>query len=85
LITVKCLGHIGTSVGSKEVQLRAEKIEAVAIVEELRSLCGNADPGFTRYNTLILVEEGEAFVPASAKRTIRDGEKLVLIPVSHGG
>jgi hypothetical protein len=32
-----------------------------------------------------MVEDGEAFVPASVKRVVRSGQKVVLIPFSHGG
>jgi molybdopterin converting factor small subunit len=85
LINVKCLGHIGTSVGSKELTLELSEIEASELVEKVRGLSREADPGFTRYNTIILVEDGEAFVPAGASRTIRAGENVALIPFSHGG
>ena len=85
MITVRCLGHIGTSVGAKEVQLTDEMLDAEEIVTRLRALSTEADPGFTKYNTLVMVEDGEAFVPASGKRVVRSGQKVVLIPFSHGG
>ncbi|MGD0477975.1 MAG: hypothetical protein ABSB29_07405 [Nitrososphaerales archaeon] len=85
MITVRCLGHIGTSVGAKEVQLTDEALDAEEIVARLRALSTEADPGFTKYNTLVMVEDGEAFVPASVKRVVKSGQKVVLIPFSHGG
>jgi molybdopterin converting factor small subunit len=85
LISVRCLGHIGTSVGSKEVELKAEALDAEEIVARVRALSVEAEPGFTKYNTLVMVEDGEAFVPASSKRVVRSGQKVVLIPFSHGG
>ncbi len=85
MIRVKCLGHIGSSVGAKEVQLEDAEIEAVEIVERMRKISGQSDPGFTKYNTLVLVEDGEAFVPASVSRKVKGGEEVVLIPFSHGG
>ena len=85
MIRVKCLGHIGTSVGAREVELQEDIMDAAEVVERLRSLSPEADPGFTKYNTLVLVEDGEAFVPAGAKRTVRNGDNVVLIPFSHGG
>ncbi len=85
MITVRCLGHIGTSVGAKEVQLADEALDAEEIVARLRALSTEAEPGFTKYNTLVMVEDGEAFVPASAKRVVKSGQKVVLIPFSHGG
>ena len=85
MIRVRCLGHIGTSVGAKEVELQEDLIDAADIVERLRSLSKEAEPGFTKYNTLVLVEDGEAFVPAEAKRMVHKGQCVVLIPFSHGG
>ncbi len=85
MILVTCLGHIGTSVGAKEVELEGSELDASEIVERLRTLSREADPGFTKYNTLMLVEDGEAFVPAGAARRVKSGEKVVLIPFSHGG
>jgi molybdopterin converting factor small subunit len=85
LILVRCLGHIGTSVGAKEVVLEGSEVDAAEIVERLRALSGKEDPGFTKYNTLVMVEDGEAFVPAGAGRRVKSGERVVLIPFSHGG
>ncbi len=85
MIRVRCLGHIGTSVGAKEVQLEGEDLEVTDIVERLRGLAQGGDPGFTKYNTLVMVEDGEAFVPASVNRRVKDGEQVVVIPFSHGG
>jgi molybdopterin converting factor small subunit len=85
LINVRCLGHIQTSVGSREVSLEGPELEASEIVERLRTMSGKEDPGFTKYNTLVMVESGEAFVTASVRRVVKDGEKVVLIPFSHGG
>lgn len=85
MIEVTCLGHIGTSVGVKTVHLADEALDAEEIVARLRALSTEADPGFTKYNTLVMVEDGEAFVPASVKRVVKGGQRVVLIPFSHGG
>jgi molybdopterin converting factor small subunit len=85
MIRVRCLGHIAGSVGSKEVELQDAELDAVEIVERLRKISGRADPGFTRYNTLIMIGDGEAFVPATGAGKVREGEEVVLIPFSHGG
>lgn len=85
MITVRCLGHIGTSVGSKEVSLQAESMDAAEVVDRVRSLAKGPAAGFTKFNTLVMVEDGDAFVPAAVKRTVSDGETVVLIPFSHGG
>jgi len=67
------------------VSLEAPELEPSQIVERLRSMSGKVDPGFTKFNTLVMVESGEAFVTASVRRVVMDGEKVVLIPFSHGG
>lgn len=85
MITVRCLGHIGSSVGSKEVTVPGGDIEASDLVERVRGLTGKSDPGFSKFNTLVMVEDGEAFVPAGESRRLKDGAKVVLIPFSHGG
>ena len=71
--------------GTRDVELHEDAIDAAEIIERLRALSPEADPGFTRYNTLVLVEDGEAFVPAEARRLVKSGERVVLIPFSHGG
>lgn len=85
MIRVRLMGHIGTSVGMKEIVLEESTLSAPELVERLRAMSGREDPGFTRYNTLALVGDGEAFVPAVSEREIRSGEEVVLIPISHGG
>ena len=85
MISVRCLGHIGTSVGSSEVELEGSEMDPSEIVERLRRISGERDPGFTKYNTLLMVEDGEVFVSASGQRKVKDGERVVLIPFSHGG
>jgi len=79
------LGHIGTSVGASEVEIEVEAVEAEGLVDRVRRLSTETDPGFTQYNTLLMVDEGETFVPAGTRRIIRSGQSVVLIPFSHGG
>jgi hypothetical protein len=65
--------------------IEASALPVAEIVERLRSMSKEKEPGFNRFNTLALVGEGEAFVPATSTREIKSGEDLVLIPFSHGG
>ncbi len=85
MISVRLTGHIRTSVGSEEVEFHEDEIEAGDLVERLRERCEAKDPGFNMYNTVAMVEDGEAFVAASAGRKLRSGDRVVLIPFSHGG
>ena len=85
MIRVRCIGHIATGVGSTELSLEGDDVDPAQLVDKVREASGKPDPGFSRYNTIVLVEEGEAFAPAGGTRRIRSGERVVLIPVSHGG
>jgi len=85
MIRVKCYGHIGTCVGSTEVALDEMELDSAALVDKVREMAAEPDPGFSRYNTLVMMEEGEAFVPAGSRRIVRDGDSVALIPFSHGG
>jgi molybdopterin converting factor small subunit len=85
MIRVRCYGHIGTSIGSAEVTLDGGDFDSAELVDRVRSMASAPNPGFTRYNTLVMVEEGEAFVPAGTRRTVKDGQRVALIPFSHGG
>jgi molybdopterin converting factor small subunit len=85
MIRIRCLGHIGTSLGKDEITLEADDIEAGDIVERLRLMVRGGEAGFNRFNTLALIGDGEAFVPAGSRRRVKDGENVVLIPFSHGG
>ena len=84
MITVRCLGHIGSAVGS-EVRLNFAEIGAAEIVDVLRSRTKGPDPGFSRFNTLVMIGDGEAFVPAASSRVVKDVDQVVLNPFSHGG
>jgi len=85
LIFVRCVGHIGTSVGREEFQVDAEGLSLGELVEMVRGMCKEPEPGFDRFNTIAMVEEGEAFVAAASVERLRAGQKVVLIPFSHGG
>ena len=85
MIHVRCYGHIGTSVGSGELTLEVTEIDSADLVDRVRGMSAAPDPGFNRYNTLVMIEDGDAFVPAGLRRTVKDGERVALIPFSHGG
>jgi molybdopterin converting factor small subunit len=85
MIRVTCVGHISTSLGKDEVTLECEDSSVVEIIEKLRGMARGPDAGFTKFNTLAIVENGEAFVPAGSGRLVKSGERVVLIPFSHGG
>ena len=85
MIRVRCYGHIGTSVGSGELTLEGADIDSADLVDRVRSMSAAPNPGFDRYNTLVMIADGDAFVPAGVRRIVRDGDRVVLIPFSHGG
>ena len=85
MINVRCVGHIATAMGSSELEVEGDDIEAAELIERLRTMSGKAEPGFTKFNTLVVVEDGEAYVSASGDRRVKAGDSVVLIPFSHGG
>jgi molybdopterin converting factor small subunit len=85
VITVTCLGHIKSSVGKERVAFDVDEIDSAELIETLRTMSSRAEPGFTKYNTLVMVGTGEAFLPAAASKKLKSGDEVVLIPFSHGG
>jgi molybdopterin converting factor small subunit len=87
MIHLKFLGHIRTSMGSGEIDLPRDGIS----VEDLFSLLlskkpAQLDHGFTKYNTLVVINDEEALSATAQKdRRLRDGDSVLLVPFSHGG
>ena len=86
MIIVKAVGHIRRSLGAETVELDERGIGAVDLIERLRERAREGpDVGFTRFNTLIVVNGGQAFIPAAEDRKLKDGDEVLLLPISHGG
>jgi molybdopterin converting factor small subunit len=87
MIHLKFLGHIRTSMGSEECDLPRDGIS----VDDLFSLLlsekpARLDHGFTKYNTLVVINDEEAISATAQKdRRLRDGDSVLLVPFSHGG
>ncbi|MDG7006325.1 MAG: MoaD/ThiS family protein [Nitrososphaerota archaeon] len=85
MIHVRFLGHIKSSMGADEREVPA------MTVGELFSALLSEEPsgpahGFTKYNTLVVVNDQEAFSASSEEaRSLRDGDTVLLVPFSHGG
>ena len=86
MIRVTCVGHIRTSIGRETVELEEEEIKTSALIERLREM-GRGDPnlGFSKFNTLVIVNGSSAFTAAADDRMIDDGDEVLLLPFSHGG
>ena len=86
MIRITLVGHIRTSLGREIVELDQKHIAAGDLIERLREM-GRADLhlGFTKFNTLIVVNGGEAFTAAAEDRQLSDGDDVLLLPFSHGG
>lgn len=86
MIRITCTGHIKTSIGKEEVDLDEGEIRATQLIKRLRLMAGeNTRPGFTEFNTIMIMNDGEAFTPAATDRLLKDGDSVVLVPFSHGG
>ena len=85
MIQVRVLGHIKTSLGAGELELEGDGLSPAELVDLLRKMSREKDPGFDRNNTLTVIGDGEAFLTASSGRRFTSGDRVVLIPFSHGG
>jgi molybdopterin converting factor small subunit len=83
LIRIHFVGHIRTEVGAEEITVEDDELDSIALIHRLRAMSN--EPGFDEFNTLVMVEDSEAFVPAKSGRKLKHGDNVVLIPFSHGG
>jgi len=87
MIHLKFLGHIKTSMGAEELDVPGDGMR----VDDLFALLLSGKPtkldhGFTKYNTLIVVNDGEAVsAAAQGDRRLGDGDFVLFVPFSHGG
>lgn len=87
MIHLKFLGHIRTSMGSEAMEISRESVS----VDELFGLLlskrpADLDHGFSKYNTLLVVNDEEVFsASAQQERRLSDGDSVLLVPFSHGG
>jgi molybdopterin converting factor small subunit len=87
MIHLKFLGHIKTSMGSEAVDIPEDGITLDDLFALLLSgKPARLDHGFTKYNTLVVINDEEAVSAAAQKdRRINDGDSVLLVPFSHGG
>ncbi len=87
MIHLKFLGHIRTSMGSEGMDISRDGItldDLFALLLSDRPV--ELDHGFTKYNTLVVINDEEALSPSAQKdRRISDGDSVLLLPFSHGG
>jgi len=87
VIHLRFFGHIRSSLGSEEMDVQRESMS----VDDLFGLLLSGAPagtahGFSKYNTLLVVNDGEVVSPSAQRRmVIRDGDSVTLVPFSHGG
>jgi molybdopterin converting factor small subunit len=87
MIHIKFLGHIKTSMGSEGVDIPRDGIS----VDDLFALLLSSEPaesdhGFTKYNTLVVINDEEVFsASAHVDRRLGEGDSVLLVPFSHGG
>ena len=87
MIHLKFLGHIKTSMGSEEMDVPGEDISIGDLFGLLLSRRPDKlDHGFSKYNTLVVVNDEEVFsASAQEGRRLSDGDSVLLVPFSHGG
>lgn len=87
MIHLKFLGHIRTSMGSEEMDIPKDGITLDDLFAFLLAdRPAELDHGFTKYNTLVVINDEEALSASAQKdRRIIDGDSVLLVPFSHGG
>ena len=92
-VKVRFLGIFKKAYGSGEVSLEAADGErltdllgkAVGASSELRNVLIDRELSDPRPNAVILVNGREIGLLKGLETDIRDGDEIVLIPVTHGG
>lgn len=87
MIRLRFVGHIKTSMGREEIEISVDEISVDGLFGMLRAHQPRTlDHGFTKFNTLMVVNDQEVFSAASQReRLLRDGDDVLLVPFSHGG
>lgn len=86
MIHLRFLGHIKTSIGSEEMDMARDSMTLEELFQLLRAKPTKLDHGFTKYNTLVVINDEEALSASAQKdRRICDGDSVLLVPFSHGG
>jgi molybdopterin converting factor small subunit len=87
MIHLRFLGHIKTSMGAEEMELPRESISVDDLFGVLLSKRpAELEHGFSKYNTLLVVNDEEVFsASAQQDRRLSDGDSVLFVPFSHGG
>jgi len=87
MIRVRFVGHIKTTMGTEEVDLDAGDITVGDLFSRLLAVeASKGAHGFTKFNTLVVVNDGEVFAAAANEdRRLGRGDTVMLVPFSHGG
>ena len=92
-VNVKLMGVFRVFSGKDSVSLRLEKpVVREAVVKiaeflssEFRRMLIDPELNDPRPNALILVNGKEISVLQGLETTVREGDQIILIPISHGG
>jgi len=86
LISVRFLGHIKTTMGSEQVEVSETGISPAELIDILHGMAKRDErPGFSRFNTLVVVNDGDVLPASQDGRLLEDGDDVLLVPISHGG
>jgi molybdopterin converting factor small subunit len=86
MIHLKFLGHIKTSLGVEELDISQENISVGELFGFLLARApAQVSHGFSKYNTLVVLNDEEVFSASQDDRRITDGDSVLLVPFSHGG
>ncbi|MCP8312838.1 MAG: MoaD/ThiS family protein [archaeon] len=81
MIKVRAYGHIGKALGKEELEIDKEEIRVRDILELISSSNFKLSP----LTMLITINGVEISALNKEDTIIKSGDKVVLIPITHGG
>lgn len=86
MIKVVAMGSLRRILGREELELRLEKIEVKELLDMVFSMCEQKNVVKLDLTTFLITVNGVEISALKGEKTIvRSGDKVVLVPISHGG
>jgi len=82
MIKVKAYGHIGKALGKEELEIDKEEIRVKDVLELITS---SSNFKLSPLTMLITINGVEISALDKEDTIVKSGDKVVLIPITHGG
>jgi len=85
MIKILAMGYIRTALGRSELELDVEEVKVSRLLQIISSMASQGGLSLEPASTLITVNGVEISALDEDKTVVRSGDKVVLIPITHGG